>query len=79
MIESVLLARALFACCVVVAVCGGIASFLLIPGKRRFFKNLYSHPKSDFTALGLRLRQSSLFFTYLAFAIAIIFLVMKNE
>lgn len=78
MIESVLLARAFFACCVVVAVCGGVASFLLLPGKRSPFKLFYSHPKTDFTGIGWRLRQASLLFTYLAFAIAIIFLVLKK-
>ena len=78
MIESVLLARAFFACCVVVALCGGVASFLLLPGKRSSFKLFYSYPRTDFTGIGWGLRQASLLFTYLAFAIAIIFLVLKK-
>lgn len=78
MIDSVLLARALFSCCVLVAATEGVASFLLLPGKRRFFKLFYSHPKTDFTGIGWQLRQASLFFTYLAFAIAVIFWIVKK-
>ena len=56
----------------------GLASFLILPGKKNFFKLFYSHPKTDFIGIGWRLRQASLFFTYLAFAIAIIFWILKK-
>lgn len=76
--DTTLLPRAAFACCVIGGLSGAFASFMIAPGKRSFFKGLYARPKTDFTPLGWRLHRTSLFFGYLTVAIAVVFWLLPE-
>lgn len=78
MIDSTLLARVAFACIAVGTVFGIIAGFYLLPEKKSFFKIFYSRPETDFTGMGWKFRQISVFFGYLAIAIAIVSWTLKR-
>lgn len=72
MIDIAMLPRAATACIAAAALCGMIAGFCLLTGKKSFFTMFYSRPKTDFTELGWKLRQLAQFFGYVAVAVSFI-------
>lgn len=78
MIDVTLLPRVVAGCIAAGAVCGAVSGFYLLPEEKTFFTNFYSRPKTDFKGKGWQLRQASVFFGYLALALAIVYWVVKK-